>query len=58
MSSEFKEGDRVRYSNGHDEPELGRVTSVNERVVFVRYDARPHAANGTATSPKDLEIVR
>ncbi len=39
------------------QPELGTVTSANSWVVFVRYDTHPAAANGTATSPEDLEHV-
>lgn len=55
---QFVVGDRVRYSNGHDGPELGTVTSVGSTVVFVRYDANPHTASGTATRPEDLEKVQ
>lgn len=56
-ADDFYAGDRVRYSNGFDEQELGTVTSTNAHTVFVRYDSHPHAERGTATAPEDLTLV-
>lgn len=54
--SDFKVGQRVRYQTPFMiEPELGTVTSINERYVFVKYDKGNKW--GIATSPDHLKGV-
>lgn len=55
---EIKEGMLVKYipmhawgDRGHPDCEVGRVTSKNEHVAFVRYGPKLHSE---ATNPEDL----
>jgi hypothetical protein len=52
-------GERVVYvpsrRYGCGRPEEGVITSVNDRYVFVRYDA---ASYSKAALPEDLEAIR
>lgn len=48
-------GRGVIYVRPHCDREVGAITSVNERFVFVRYRSQHPSAHGKATDPADLE---
>lgn len=52
VPSDFVPGDQVVYRPAYGPCEEGVVTSVNDRVVFVRYKATQ--VKGTATYATDL----
>lgn len=56
VPSDFQPGEQVVYIPAFGPREDGIVTSVNERVVFVRYKATQ--VNGTATYATDLVKLR
>lgn len=45
---------RSRYRLGSEKAEQGRITSWNDRFIFVDYS---NVGRGQATSPEDLEFV-
>lgn len=51
-------GRKVIYNAGYDgaKDEYGRITSFNEKFVFVRYN--PHGDTSAATKREDLEYDR
>lgn len=60
-------GREVRYTTGHGDVEFGRITSWNERFIFVLYHTKISArglkrvartgSTSESTRPEDLEFV-